>query len=124
VHGRGRIRGSPRLVRLERRVLLGAPVVLHLAGGRPTRDDAAAEACRAQFTPARELTDAKLREIYDRWILERACLISLGFHPNPPTQFEEFRRTWKTGPWMPIDGVPFERVQGEAKERCGLEMVQ
>jgi hypothetical protein len=87
------------------------------------RNAAAAAACKARFAPIRELTDAELLEIYDRWLLERACLISLGFGPKRPPPFEEFRRDWKTGPWMPIDGIPFDRITGEAKDRCGLEMV-
>ena len=84
---------------------------------------AAAAQCEARFAPAREMTEGELREIYHRWVLERACLISLGFRPVEPPMFEEFREDWTTGPWMPIDGIQFGRITREAKDRCGLEMV-
>jgi hypothetical protein len=84
---------------------------------------AAGQQCGARFAPVRQWTAAELREVYDRWVLEAQCLISLGFHPRPPPSFAEFYEDWKTGPWSPIDGIPFERIRGEAKDRCGLEMV-
>lgn len=83
----------------------------------------AAAACEAAFAPARDKTDGELREIYKRWVLERACLLELGFSPKQPPSFEAFRESWKTGPWMPIDGIPFDRITQEAKDHCGLEMV-
>ena len=79
--------------------------------------------CGDRFAPPQEKTVEELREIYNRWVLERQCLMSLGFHPKAPPSFSKFQRTWHTGPWMPIDGVPFERLRSEAKERCGLEML-
>lgn len=91
--------------------------------GDQPRDMIAAGKCEAMFAPPHEPTDAELRETYDRWVLEAQCLLDLGFHPRPPPSFAEFRDDWKTGPWMPIDGIPFDRIRGEAKDRCGLEMV-
>lgn len=80
-------------------------------------------ACRNQFGNLREKTAAEVREIYDRWVLERQCLIDLGFQPTSPPPFEAFESTWRMGPWMPIDGVPFGALGRVAKERCGLEML-
>jgi hypothetical protein len=85
---------------------------------------AAAMQCAARFAPVRQWTAAELREIYDLWVLEAQCLVSLGFHPREPPTIAEFYEDWKTGPWSPIDGIPFERIRGEAKDRCGLEMVE
>ena len=85
---------------------------------------AAAQQCGTRFAPVRQWTAAELREIYDRWVLEAQCLVSLGFHPRKPPPFATFYDDWKTGPWSPIDGIPFERIRGEAKDRCGLEMVE
>ena len=79
--------------------------------------------CRDRFAPVQEKTVDELREIYNRWVLERQCLMSLGFSPQSPPSFDEFRASWRTGPWMPIDGIDFQALTGEAKERCGLEMV-
>jgi hypothetical protein len=91
--------------------------------GNPPNFAASAQ-CEAQFAPPAGKTDAELREIYDRWVLEAQCLVAYGFHPRPPPSFSEFRDDWRgTGPWMPIDGIPFDRITGEAKDRCGLEMV-
>ena len=79
--------------------------------------------CEAQFAPPRERTDAELREIYDRWVLEAQCVVALGFHPKPPPSFPEFRDDWRTtGPWMPVDGIPYDQITQVAKDRCGLEM--
>ncbi len=91
--------------------------------GGPTATVAAAADCQDRFAPAREETVDELREIYHRWILERECLIGLGYSPDAPPAFEEFRAEWRTGPWMPIDGVEFRALGAEAKERCGLEML-
>ena len=79
--------------------------------------------CRDRFGLVQEKTVEELREIYDRWVLERQCLMSLGFAPESPPSFDEFRTTWRTGPWMPIDGVDFQALSGEPTELCGLEMV-
>ncbi len=61
---------------------------------------------------------------YDRWVLEHACLVSLGLDPDGPPAFEEFQATWYSAPWMPIDGIPFRDLMGEPKLRCGLEMLE
>jgi hypothetical protein len=79
--------------------------------------------CRDRFAPFQEKTVDELRKIYNRWVLERQCLMALGFSPQSPPSSEEFRATWRAGPWMPIDGIDFRSLTGEAKERCGLEMV-
>lgn len=80
-------------------------------------------ACLARFPRARPKTFGEIREIYNRWVLEWQCVRSLGFHPGRPPTFEEFYPTWATGPWMPINGVPMERLGGRAKDKCGLEMI-
>lgn len=83
--------------------------------------------CSKLRPPRRQLTDAELRVIYDRWVDERDCLIELGYRPVEPPSFETFVADWRsTGPWMPIDGVDTNAWSGadyaEAKERCILEM--
>ncbi len=83
--------------------------------------------CQKLAPPARQKTDEELREIYDRWVQERACLMDLGNSPVNPPSFEKFASDWRsTGPWMPIDGVDYsswtDAQYREAKERCGLEM--
>jgi len=84
---------------------------------------AAAAACGERFDPVRPKSADELLEIYQRWLLERRCLMSLGFHPKAPPSFPEFRATWTTGPWMPIDGVRFDQLGGRARDTCGLEMI-
>jgi hypothetical protein len=79
--------------------------------------------CFAKFPRASPKTHEEIRVIYNRWVLEWQCLKSLGFHPGRPPTFEDFYPTWATGPWMPINGVPMERLGGRAKDKCGLEMV-
>lgn len=79
--------------------------------------------CRDRFAPAIAKSPDELREIYDRWVLERLCLVSLGFAPRQPPSFYEFQASWTTGPWMPIDGVDFGSLGGEPRDRCGLEML-
>ncbi len=79
--------------------------------------------CAQRFAPPKVHTVVELREIYDRWVLERECLISLGFTPHRPPSFAEFQYTWYSGPWTPIDGVPFGELGGDPKKRCGLEML-
>lgn len=81
--------------------------------------------CRARFRPYREKTPAELREIYDRWISERECLVRLGWKPVAPPTFEKFLEQWRTGPWMPVDGVDtgsWTYIEfREAKDACALE---
>lgn len=83
----------------------------------------AMSACGNRFGSRGEKTVDELREIYDRWVLERGCLIGLGFQPESPPAFEDFVDQWRTGPWMPVDGVPFDALGIQAKEHCGLEML-
>lgn len=82
--------------------------------------------CRDTYSPYQEKTTAELRETYDRWIAERECLIELGYRPVEPPSFEKFASDWRTGPWMPIDGVNTQlwtdAEYRQAKEQCTLEM--
>jgi hypothetical protein len=84
---------------------------------------AAMSACGNQFGSRGEKTIEEVREIYDRWVLERECLIGLGFQPASPPPFGDFVGQWRTGPWMPVDGVPYTALGDAAKEQCGLEML-
>jgi hypothetical protein len=102
---------------------MGAVVVLHMAARRLPGGRGRRRGLPRAFCHGREKTDADLRQIYDRWVLERACLIELGFSPDPPPPFATFRRDWQTGPWTPIDGIPFRQITGAALDRCGLEMI-
>ena len=83
--------------------------------------------CRSKYAPPhREKTVDELRVVYHRWVGEYGCLIGLGYRPAEPPSFETFVQTWKTGPWMPIDGINTniwsnDQYQ-EAKQKCGLEM--
>ena len=83
--------------------------------------------CRKKFgQPHKERTLEELRVIFDRWVQERACLVRLGYRPVEPPSFETFAATWKSGPWMPTDGVDTgawsDTDYREAKIRCSLEM--
>lgn len=83
--------------------------------------------CQKLAPPARQKTDEELREIYGRWVQERACLVDMGYAPVTPPSFEKFASDWRsTGPWMPIDGIDYsswtDSQYREAKERCTLEM--
>jgi hypothetical protein len=84
------------------------------------------EACRAKYAPYHEKTVEELRVVYDRWVQERKCLIGLGYQPTEPPSFEKFTADWKTGPWLPIDGLDTgswkDAEYRRSKERCGLEM--
>lgn len=88
------------------------------------RGDAVREACNRFREPERELTVPRIRAIYDRWVHERNCLDSLGYRPVDPPSFETFLKTWKTGPWDPLNGVNTnawsEAEYRTAKERCVL----
>jgi hypothetical protein len=82
-------------------------------------------ACRKRYAPYLEKTTDELRVIYDRWVAERACLIELGYTPVQPPSFEMFVSSWRTGPWMPVDGIDTsswtDAELQRAKERCTLE---
>jgi len=92
--------------------------------GDPGPGPAAGAACGKRFAPVRPKTYAELLEIYQRWLLERQCLIGLGFHPAAPPSFLRFQADWTTtGPWMPIDGIPFDQLGRRASDTCGLEMI-
>ena len=86
-----------------------------------------ARACRERFLPPdRELTEQEIAEVYARWVGEYNCLLGLGYRPVPPPPVDTFLADWRTGPWMPIDGVDFsswsDAQYQQAKERCTLEM--
>jgi hypothetical protein len=85
-------------------------------------NQAAAGACGNRFAPNQPKSDEEIRAIYDRWSLERRCLIDLGYQPDEPPSSGEFLRTWRTtGPWMPVDGI--SNPSAAARETCGLEML-
>lgn len=83
--------------------------------------------CQKLAPPVRERSPEELRVIYDRWVEEARCLQELGYDPDPPPSFEKFAADWKTGPWMPIDGIDFSNwttsEYHEAKDDCRLEML-
>jgi hypothetical protein len=82
-------------------------------------------ACRQEYAPYKEKTPDELQVIYERWVTERSCLIELGYKPAEPPSLETFISSWRSGPWMPTDGIDtsawtdaeFQR----AKDRCTLE---
>jgi len=94
-------------------------------GKSPDEIKALLAECDGLRPSSRPLTNAEIREIYDRWVDEYHCMVGLGYQPDPPPSFEAFLATWKTGPWMPIDGVDVDHwTQGqydEAKAKCTLE---
>lgn len=49
---------------------------LMLGSPGPNATLAAMANCRDRFAPVQEKTVDELREIYDRWVLERQCLMS------------------------------------------------
>jgi hypothetical protein len=71
-------------------------------------------------------TDDEIRQIYNRWVGEYKCLVGLGYQPDPPPSVETFVASWKTGPWMPIQGIATEgwgqAQYDEAKAKCTLDM--
>jgi hypothetical protein len=90
---------------------------------------AVAKECDKLEPDAPEKTDEEIREIYDRWVGERECLVSLGYSPAEPPSFETFLEDYRhgpSGPWMPIDGVDTgvwsDSEYQTAKSRCTLEM--
>lgn len=71
-------------------------------------------------------TVSELRQIFDRWVKERDCLVRLGYTPVPPPSFEEFVVRWRTtGPWMPVDGTDYATwttaEYNAVKLQCALE---
>jgi hypothetical protein len=81
--------------------------------------------CEAlQPTPA-PLSEAEIRQVYDRWVGEYQCLVGLGYHPDSPPSVETFVATWKTGPWDPTFGVDIDHWSQteyeQAKSKCTLE---
>jgi hypothetical protein len=71
-------------------------------------------------------TDEELGEIYEMWLDERACLVELGYEPDPAPPLEVFLSRWHGGsPWMPIDGIDISgwtpEKAAEVKDACGLE---
>jgi hypothetical protein len=83
-------------------------------------------AARAECTP--RLTQADIRDIYDKWVGEWQCLVDAGYRPRPPPEVEEFLVQWTTGPWSPIDGIDTNLwSNGELdrlKTQCGLEFFE
>ena len=67
-------------------------------------------------------TAQEIRVIYDRWVLERRCLMDFGYTPTAPPSFAEFLATWTTGPWLPVEGIGVPSLAAEAS--CGLEMLR
>jgi hypothetical protein len=71
-------------------------------------------------------SDDEVRKIYHRWVDEYNCLVGLGYEPIPPPSVETFIGTYKTGPWMPTDGVAWGGWSDEqlnaVKQKCTLEM--
>ena len=47
-----------------------------------TATPGAMAACRDRFVPHLAKTDDELREIYERWLAEWQCLVSLGYSPS------------------------------------------
>ena len=93
-------------------------------------DEAKLQQCDALQPSHAPMTEAEIRETYDRWVGEYNCLIGLGYQPDPPPSVETFVAGWNTphqGPWMPIDGVDTDHwtqaQYDEAKAKCTLEFL-
>lgn len=82
----------------------------------------AMSACRDRYAPYQSKSDAEIRVVYDRWVLERRCLIDLGYKPREAPSFEVFLGSWTTGPWTPVDGIGNPSL--EAMDTCGLEVLR
>lgn len=92
----------------------------------PERLGELVERCEKLSPPIPKPTDEELREIYEMWLDEAACLVELGYEPDPAPPFEVFLSRWYGGsPWMPIDGIDISgwtpEKAAEVKEACGLE---
>lgn len=93
------------------------------AGASAMKDATAAmSACRDRYAPYQAKTDAEIRVVYDRWVLERKCLIDLGYKPKEAPSFKDFLASWTTGPWTPVDGIGTPSL--EAMDTCGLEVLR
>jgi hypothetical protein len=107
----------------------GYDMTIDMRGKDPQEVLARSHECQALQPSPRMLTDAEIREIYHRWVGEYQCLVSLGYHPDPPPSVEVFVASYNAGnhksPWMPIDGIDTDHwTQGqydEAKAKCTLE---
>ncbi len=90
--------------------------------------NAVTDECRRLVPRKPPKTDADIRVIYDRWVLEYECLLQLGYQPKEPPSFETFLSDWRSpkGPWDPITGVDTGSWTGaeyeQAKGKCTLEM--
>jgi hypothetical protein len=98
--------------------------------GAMSKEDEAAivKKCFALLPEDPPQTDEEVVAIYDRWLEERACLVRLGYAPDPPPPLEQFLVDWRTGPWSPVDGVDTRRWTTDefkiAKNLCILEMLE
>lgn len=83
------------------------------------------EECNKLRSPSPPLSEAEIRETYERWVTEYECLVELGYRPDPPPSVEKFIADWQTGPWDPLQGIDTgdwtDAQYQEAKDRCGLE---
>jgi hypothetical protein len=81
--------------------------------------------CDALKPAVPTMSDDEIRQTYNRWVGEYQCMVGLGYRPDPPPSVETFVASWKTGPWMPIDGLDTGHwTQTEydlAKAKCTLE---
>jgi hypothetical protein len=103
---------------------------IQIVPGQDPREAAAArDACDLLAPPPPHRSDQDLREIYDRWVGQRLCLMEMGYTPTEPPSFEQFLSDWRgRGPWTPIDGVNVDAWSADeyraAKERCVLEFLE
>jgi hypothetical protein len=128
------IANGARLVEVEPPIFPGEPpryvLEVQVVPGQDPREAAAArEACDRLAPPPPQRSDEDIREIYDRWVGQRLCLIELGYTPAEPPSFEQFLSDWRgEGPWTPIDGVNIDLWTADeyrlAKERCTLEFLE
>jgi hypothetical protein len=105
----------------------GGRPAYHATSDLPPEEAAAAIRECSTLAPGRTtLSEAEIREVYDRWVREWECLKDLGYRPLEPPTVETFVAQWKTGPWSPIDGIDTNAWTDTdyrlAKDRCTLEM--
>jgi hypothetical protein len=81
--------------------------------------------CDALRPAVPTMSDDEIRQVYDRWVGEYQCMVGLGYQPDPPPSVETFVASWKTGPWMPINGldtIHWKQADYDlAKAKCTLE---
>jgi hypothetical protein len=69
-------------------------------------------------------SDTEVRQIYYRYVDMYKCLVGLGYQPDPPPSVETFIGTYRTGPWMPVDGVAWgswsDSQLSEINQKCNL----